>query len=232
MTSNRTVDAQQLRQWTAEWQASSNLQAEFATSNAYINNRMVHRVRPSTQKTRSVPEQVSTHAAAQASPAGTLLPTSHASPVSHQQDTHMTPVSENVRLAGLEGLLTNIAGHDNRKEAEAIVSAAKVSGASISATALALLSAGVCATTEDQFRGVYSQSAALQREFATAGHYVAYRNADLRRAGAKGSSTAVTGGGNVQSWTAEFDGSAELQAEFGSIESYIALRRHETRRRR
>lgn len=144
----------------------------------------------------------------------------------------MAPVSENVRLAGLDGLLTNIAGRDNRKEAEEIVSAAKTSGASISSTALALLTAGVCATTEDQFRVVYSQSTALQREFATASHYVAYRTADLRRVGGAASSTVTNPGGDVRSWTAEFGASADLQAEFVSLDSYLAFRRHETRRRR
>ena len=92
-------------------------------------------------------------------------------------------MSDAIRNARIDGLLANIApGKDNRLEATRITEAAKASGLSAGQTALQLLDAGVCASSDAECRVVFSQSEALQHEFPSAEAYLAFRRSDRERA--------------------------------------------------
>lgn len=151
-----------------------------------------------------------------------------------------TPVS-----SGAGDYSTLIRAAAGKPEAMKIVEDGRAAGQSPAATALALMNSGELAQTEAQDRAVYSTNAALQREFATADQYVAFRGAERDGlVSVHGRGRVITGsaeqrttpapaasGGTEESWAAEFAGSAALQHEFGESQFYVAFKRNEARRR-
>lgn len=97
---------------------------------------------------------------------------------------------------------------------EAIIEAAKASGAAAEATALEMVKSIRASGALDVAKAMASGAAAIP----------AIDDAPVNPAAADAPKPAA---GTAEAWAAEFNASADLQAEFGTIEAYTAFRKAE-----